>query len=232
VTGGSRALRRLSLVATAALLALSGVALAEGITDTRLVNLDADPALEQVIPQEVCTALTAVARASTCSPDQYPQRRIVIEDTCNGAPSPAVVSSIQDTVDVLRIENFENVTDRPEIFFDMRSGASGRVGDTRLLRWGDASDAACPRVRTLFRYPSARTRGRVPRGAAYHDSYSVRLRDFSKRFAGKEIRLTESYVDRNDPFCCPSFKRTTFFGYSVGKDTYVRYRTRVKRIRK
>jgi hypothetical protein len=106
------------------------------------------------------------------------------------------------------------------------------VGDTRLVRWGNASDAACPKPRILFRYPSKRTRGRVPRGAAYHDTYSVALRSLSSRFAGKEIRLIETYVDRNDPFCCPSFKRTSYFGYSAGKDIYVRYRTRVKRIRK
>jgi hypothetical protein len=225
-------LRRPRVIAVLALLVAPAAAMAQGVTDTRTVNLDADPALEEVIPQEVCTALSAGARVSVCTPDQYPQRRLVIADTCNGAPTPVVISSVQDNVDVLRIENFVGLGDRPEIFFDMRSGASGRVGDTRLVRWGDASNAACPKPRTLFRYPSKRTRGRVPRGAAYHDNYSVRLRDFSKRFAGKEIRLTESYVDRNDPFCCPSFKRTTFFGYSAGKDRYVRYRTRVKRIKK
>src|SRR5262249_55578897 len=119
-----------------------------------------------------------------------------------------------------------------EIFFDMRSGASGRVGDTRLVRWGDSSDAACPKPRTLFRYPSNRTRRHVPRGAAYHDSYSVRIREASKRYAGKEIRLIETYLDRNAPCGRASFKRTSYFGYSAGKDTYVRYRTRVVRIRK
>jgi hypothetical protein len=225
-------LRRLSLaVVVPALLVLPALGLAQGVTKTRVLNLDSDPALEQVIPQEVCTVLTARTRASSCGPDQYPQRRILIADSCNNAPYAVVASSVQDTVDRLEVRNFDSLTDRPEIFFDMRSGASGRVGDTRLLRWNDAAPGGCPRVRTLFRY-AGRTRGKIPRGARYRDNYSARLRDVSKRFAGREIRLTEWYVDRDDAFCCPSFRRTTYFGYNAGRDKYVRYRTGVKRIKK
>ena len=212
---------------------LPALAAGQGITTTRTANLDADPALEQVIPQEVCTSFMTDAGAATCSPDQYPQHRIVIADTCNDAPYAVVVSSVQDTVDRLVIANLDGLISRPEVFFDMRSGASGRVGDTRIVRWDDpASAGACPRVRTLFRYPSRRTRGRIPRGARYRDSYSVHLGEFTKRYPGKEVRLIETYVDRNDPFCCPSFRRTSYFGYSGGKDAYERYRTRVKRIKK
>jgi hypothetical protein len=225
--------RRRALLASAAvaLLSLPAATLAQGVTKTRIVNLDADPNLEEVIPQEVCTALTASGRQAACPPEQFAQRRIVIEDVCNGGPYAVVASSVQDTVDRLEVKNVDSLTPRPEIFFDLRSGASGRVGDTRLLRWEDAAAGACPRVRTLFRY-SKRTRGKIPRGARYRDNYGARLHEFSKRFAGEEIRLTETYVDRDDPFCCPSFKRTTYFGYSAGKDEYVRYRTRVKRIKK
>jgi hypothetical protein len=212
-------------------LVVPAVALGQLITDTRTVNLDADPALEQVIPQEVCTSLAGGAATSACTPDQYTQRRVVIEDTCKGGPYALAVSSVQDTVDRLMVANLDGLTPRPEIFFDMRSGASGRVGDTRVVRWDDGPAGGCPQARTLFRY-SKKTRGKVPRGAAYRDNYSVALRELSKRYAGKEIRLLESYVDRNDPFCCPSFKRTSFFGYSGGKDSYERYRTRVKRIKK
>jgi hypothetical protein len=227
-----RRLRFLGLaVAAPALLILPALGFAEGVTKPRVSNLDADPALEEVIPQEVCTVITAGVRASACGPDQYPQRRIVIADSCNNAPYAVVASSVQDTVDRLQVKNFDSLTDRPEIFFDMRSGASGRVGDTRLLRWNEGAPGACPRVRTLFRY-AGRTRGKIPRGARYRDNYSVRLRELSKRFAGQEIRLSESYVDRDDPFCCPSFRRTSYFGYNAGRDKYVRYRTGVKRIKK
>jgi hypothetical protein len=221
----------LSLAALAALIA-PALALGQGITTGIAANLDADALFEEVIPQEVCTSLTGPVGMSACGPDQYPQRRIVVVDTCNGAPHPVVVSSVQDTVDSLRVANFDGRKDRPEIFYDMRSGASGRVGETRVLRWQNASAGACPAARTLFLYPSRKTRGRVPRGARYHDNYSARLNDFSKRYRGEEIRLTETYVDRNDPFCCPSFKRTTYFRYSAARDAYRRYATQVKRIKK
>jgi hypothetical protein len=225
-------LRRLSFSLGALALAIPSLAVGQVVTTPKVVNLDGDPVLEQVIPQEVCTSVASRV-AAACTPDQYPQRRIVIEDTCNNAPRAVVVSSVQDTVDRLVITNLDGLTPRPEIYFDMRSGASGRVGDTRVLRWDDPVAAGtCERVRTLFRYPSRKTRGKVPRGARYRDNYGVRVKELSKRYAGKEIRLTETYVDRNDPFCCPSFKRTTYFGYSGGKDAYERYSTRVKRIKK
>ena len=54
----------------------------------------------------------------------------------------------------------------------------------------------------------------------------------SKSHAGKELRLRETYVDRNDALCCPSFERITLFGYNAGMDLYVKFRTTVKRIRK
>jgi hypothetical protein len=216
-----------------ALLAIPSIAAGAGAITPKVVNLDGDPALEQVIPQEVCTSLTSSVVASACTPDQYPQRRVLIEDTCNNAPRAVVVSSVQDTVDRLVIANLDGLTARPEIYFDMRSGASGRVGDTRILRWDDPATAgACEQVRTLFRYPSRKTRGKVPRGARYRDNYGVRVKEFSKRYPGKEIKLSETYVDRNDAFCCPSFQRTSYFGYSGGKDAYERYSTRVKRIKK
>jgi hypothetical protein len=63
-------------------------------------------------------------------------------------------------------------------------------------------------------------------------SFDVALRDVSKRHAGKEVRLYEYYVDRDDPLCCASFKRTTDFGYSAARDRYVKIRTRVRRIRR
>jgi hypothetical protein len=47
----------------------------------------------------------------------------------------------------------------------------------------------------------------------------------------RRIRLTETYVDRDDAFCCPSFKRVTLFHYRRKRDRYVRGRTRVTRIK-
>jgi hypothetical protein len=223
------------VIAAAALAALVLPALAPGapVTKTKTVNLDGDPELEQVIPQEVCTTFAGGAGASACAPDQFAERRVVVEDTCNGAPYTRVISSAQEAVIKLKVSNFEDITDRPEIFFDLRSGAGGRFGEIRMVSWEDGpTPGSCPVPRSLFRYPSQRTRGRVPRGAKSGDTFDATLRDVSKRYAGKELRLRETYVDRNDALCCPSFERITWFGYSAGKDLYVRFRTHVKRIRK
>jgi hypothetical protein len=227
-------LRRLSYsLAALALLAIPSLATGQRVTASKIVNLDGDPALEQVIPQEVCTSLSSRVHAAACTPEQYSQRRIVIEDTCNTTPRAVVVSSVQDIVNRLSIVNLDGLTPRPEIYFDLRSGASGRVGDTRIIRWDDpAAAGTCEHIRTLFKYPSRRARGKIPRGASYRDNYGVRVKEFSKRYPGQEVRLTETYVKRHDAFCCPSFERTSYFGYSGGKDAYERYSTRVKRIKK
>jgi hypothetical protein len=234
--GCSRALRRLSLplyLTVLALLAAPPLALALGITTTRTANLDSDPPLEQVVPQEVCTSLAGPARASSCGADQFAQHRVVVADTCNGVPYAVVASSVQDAVDRLKIEDIDGRRDRPEIFFDMRSGASGRVGEVRVVRWEDRP-GACPAVHDLFRYPAHRTSGAIPRrrGARFRVAFSPTLHDFSNRYRGKELLMRETYADRNDAFCCPSFARTTYFRYSPAKDAYVRYRTRVKRIKR
>jgi hypothetical protein len=230
---------RHAIFAAALLAALVVPALATGapVTKTKIVNLDGDPELEQVIPQEVCTtfagAASASAFASACEPDQLAQRRVVVEDTCNGAPYTRAISSEQEAVIKLVVSNFEDITPRPEIFFDLRSGAGGRFGEIRIVSWEDGpTPGVCPEPRALFRYPSKRTRGRVPRRAKSGDTFDATLRDVSKHYAGKELRLRETYVDRNDALCCPSFERITWFGYSAGKDLYVRFRTHVKRIRK
>jgi hypothetical protein len=220
-------------LALLAVLAVPGLALGEAITETRVVNLDSDPGPEQVIPQELCHPFAEGATVSVCPANSFAQRRIVVADTCNGAPYTRVVSTDQEAVIRLKVSNFEDITDRPEIFFDLRSGAGGRVGELGVVRWNDGpTPADCPEPRSLFRYPTRRTLGRVPRRAKSHDTFDATLHDVTKRYAGTEVRLRETYVDRNDALCCPSFERISLFGYNAGHDLYVRFRSRVKRIRK
>jgi hypothetical protein len=226
-------LRHSLTLAAAALSLLAIPALAGGrvITDPRTANLDDDPLLEQVIPQEVCLPPGAAA-VPPCAPDQFTQRQVVIADSCNGTPYTRVVSAQHEALIKLVVSNFQDVTPRPEVFFDLRSGAGGRVGEIRVVSWQEGPTAGCQEPRTLFRYPSKYTRGRVPRRARSHATFDATLRDVRKRYAGKELRLRETYVDRNDALCCPSFERITLFGYNAGMDLYVKFRTTVKRIRK
>jgi hypothetical protein len=227
-----RALRPALVVVV--VLSLGGLALAA--SDSPLsANLDSDPALERVVPRQLCEAADGTLTASppACSDDQFPRRRIEVEDSCGGKPYVFAISSVQDFVDRLRITNADGTTKRPEIFFDIRSGATGRGGEALVVRILDERPGqVCPRVEVLFRYPSKSTLGPIPRGAVGHDSWSPVLRDFTHHYRGKEIRLIETYVDRDDAFCCPSFKRVSYFRFSRAKDAYVRYRTRVSRIKK
>jgi hypothetical protein len=100
------------------------------------------------------------------------------------------------------------------------------------VRIVDERRGVCPHPRVLFGYPEKSTLGPIPRGAVGRDSWSPVLRDFTHRYRGKEIRLSETYVDRNDALCCPSFKRVSHFRFARARDEYVRYSTRVRRIEK
>jgi hypothetical protein len=225
---------RLSVTAFALSALLVGVLLpaAQGANRTISANLDSDRSLEQVVPRQVCESADGALTVPPCSDDQFPRRRIEIEDSCDGKPYTFAISSVQDFVNRLRVTNADGTTKRPEVFFDIRSGATGRGGEARVVRIvNDRQVGICPRTQVLFRYPRKSTLGRIPRGAAGRDSWSPFLRDFTHRYRGKEIRLVETYVDRNDAFCCPSFERVTYFRFSRQRDRYVRYRTGVRRIK-
>jgi hypothetical protein len=214
------------------MLGAAALAPALGIIAPLDVNLDSDPEPERVVPQEVCEAADGTLHPPqpACTGDQFSRRRVVIEDTCDGKPYLRPISTVQDGVDRLRVINADGATQRPEIFFDMRSGATGRGGDVRVVRY-DPGDGSCWKPHRLFRYPARATLGPVPRGAAGRVGFSPSLGDFNRRYGGREIRLIETYVDRDDAFCCPSFRRVTYFRYRTGPDRYVRYRTGVKRIK-
>jgi hypothetical protein len=195
-------------------------------------NLDADPALERVVGQQLCQSSDGSLHLPTpsCAEDQFLRHKVVIEDMCNGMPYSRDISSVQDTVDRLRVTNADGSTQRPEIFLDMRSGATGRGGDVRVVRYDP--NGSCWKPHRLFRYPSSATLGPIPRGADGRVGFSPFLGNFSKRYGGREVRMIETYVDRDDAFCCPSFRRVTYFRYSGFRDRYIRYRTRVSRIKK
>jgi len=191
----------------------------------RTANIDDDDATERIVPQQVCQKPGGAVRPAppACTQDELLRRRVAVEDTCQGRPYTRVISSVQDTVDRLRVTDIEGVTNRPEVFFDMRSGATGRSGDVRAVRFD--LEGPCWKPHRLFRYPTRETVGAIPRRAVGRGSFTPSIGNFRKRYRGKEIRMVETYVDRDDAFCCPSFRRVTDFRYSSGANRYVRYRT-------
>jgi hypothetical protein len=115
-----------------------------------------------------------------------------------------------------------------EVFFGLDAYAAYQK-EYGLIAWR-ASGEPCRRARTLFRYSGKNARPR-PRGAddGPVTNFQVTLKDFSARYAGKEIRLREDFQDENDPECCPTIHRLTSYRYHRGRDRYVAYDTSVRR---
>ena len=107
----------------------------------------------------------------------------------------------------------------------------GKVAAVRDVSFS-ARDGGCVAVRrTLFSYPRPATIGRRPRGASF-SSGSLQIRNFSSRHAGLELRTIESYARGNDPGCCPTWQRTTYWRFDTARDRYRTYRTKLVRLRR
>ena len=214
-------------VALALVLALPGVALADRLvlgpdaTEPVEVQLDGDAHLERLVPERVRDSVG------------FEQRRIVLEDDCGpeGAGRRIRLSSLHDRAVATLVE--ADREPRTEIEVHASSGASGRVGQVKVVRLGAPRPGAalrCEALHTLFSYFSTRPRYRPPRGW-YVNGFGIRLAEYARRYRGKEIRLDESLGDRDDPGCCPSRRRISHFRLGRG-DRYVRYRTRTIPLRR
>jgi hypothetical protein len=157
------------------------------------------------------------------------RRRVVIEDECIGDRVRHRVSSIGDSVDVLRAVDVDR-TSPPEVFFVLRLGIKGRTGGARILRFEPEFAGECSRPKVLFFYTTTRPPIKPPDDAGIAN-FAVVLRDFSRRFPGLEVRLSESYVGLREPLCCPSRRRITFYRFGPGRQRYVRYKSKLVRLR-
>ena len=210
-------MRRLALTAAIACVAVTpAAAFVEPVT--KRADLDGDRELETV--RAVRVDLEGVD-------DAFDRTAIRVSDTCRGRPIARRVAGPQDNLATLRLRAVDPRPGR-EILVDLRSGASGRLGEARLVAWRRGG-VSCRRARSLFTYVSDRPT-RSPRGATREVSFfSVRLRDASRRYAGTELVLSERFLRRGDPACCGSVRKTTLLRYSRPRDRYVPYRTTVRR---
>ena len=151
--------------------------------------------------------------------------RVVLEDRCRSEPVRFRLSGAYDLVERLRVRGVDGFGERPEIVFELRSGAGGHGGLTAIVRYGERDQPGCVGPRGLFRYRPDAPPLEPPAGYGPSD-WRVGIRNVA-RFRGKEIRLWEAYVDRDDPLCCPSKQRVTHFRFDPDRDRYVVYRTRV-----
>ena len=180
-------------------------------------DLDGDRALERV--DAVRVDLEGVA-------DAFDRTAIRVTDVCRGRRVTRRVAGPQDNLATLRLRT---VDPRPgkEILVDLRSGASGRLGEARVVAWRRGG-ASCRRARSLFAYHSDRPTSSPPGATDEVSFFSVRLRNASRRHAGTEILLGERFLRRGDPACCGSIRKNTLLRYSRARDRYVPYRTTVR----
>ena len=188
-------------------------------------NLDSDAAAEHV---------KAVRIPSPVDPndDDLAQTAVNVFDTCPSGPTDQRIAGPEEALVTLRLVSADT---RPgkEAFVDLRSGASGRHGELRVvsLRPAPAGSAVCEVAHDDFRYFSTHPT-RHPRGANSLTDFELTIKDFKRRFKGKELRLLEGWAKPTDALCCPSFEKVTFYRYDRKKDHYVRYASKVKRTRR
>ena len=156
-------MRRLALAAAIAGAAAAPAAAFVGPVTLR-GDLDGDPPPETV--EAVRVDLEGVD-------DRFDRTAIRVTDSCRGRSVARRVAGPQDNLATLHLRA---VDPRPgkEILVDLRSGASGRAGEARVVAWRRGG-ADCRRARSLFSYLSDRPTS-APRGATREvSSFGVRL---------------------------------------------------------
>ena len=203
-----------------ALAVLAAVPLARGqVTKPVEANLDSDPAPERLVVTDIQAG-------------QFTQHNVQLQDTCDGAPvTYDLLPKPQDVIDRLRVVRAEG-RKRPDTLVVAVSGASGRAGVAELERYDDAqtaeADGGCTQPKVLFSYDSTNPRPRPPRHFTVA-GFRVSVRNLTKRFHGREIRLVEGLAGPHDALCCPSRLRVTRLRYDRARDRYVRYAVRTRR---
>lgn len=181
-------------------------------------DLDGDAARETV--QAVRVDVRGVGNA-------FDRTAIQVRDTCRGRNVRRRVAGPQDNLATLRLKNLD-ARRGAEIIVDLRSGASGRLGEARVVAWRRGG-AACRTARSLYTYRSERPT-RAPAATIGEVSFfSLRPKELTARFRGAELVLVEQFLKKGEPGCCGSVRKRTLLRYSRGKDRYLPYRTSVRR---
>ena len=214
-------MRKLSLTA---LLAIGLAAPAFGFSGTvnKRGDLDGDSYRELVY-----TAQVDLPDVDT----EFDPTVINVNDRCeSGDFVDERISGRQDNVVTLKLRKIDTRKGR-EVFFDMRSGASARQGEARVVAWRKHSGATCRKARDLFKYRSTHPT-HPPRGTNGEvSSFEVKVRERARRFRGKEVVLSEVFTRPGDPLCCGTVRKLSYWRYSRSRDKYLRYKTKIKRKR-
>jgi hypothetical protein len=160
---------------------------------------------------------------------QFDPTVINVNDRCkSGEFVDERISGRQDSLVFLKLRKIDPRKGR-EVFFDMRSGASARQGEARVVAWRKHSGATCRKPRAIFKYRSTHPT-HAPSGTNGEvSSFDVKVRERARRFRGKEVVLSEVFTRAGDPLCCGTVRKLSYWRYSRARDKYVRYKTKIAR---
>jgi hypothetical protein len=128
------------------------------------INLDGDPAKEEVVAVD----------SHNCAHTEW-LAYVHVRDRCKGAWKVYDFGSRSDVLAQFRVANLDGRTRRPEVFFVTHRIAPVADGAAELVRFDD-SRSGCSRPRALFRY--------VP---------GPGVQSFDAELEGREIVLTERF---------------------------------------
>ena len=200
--------------------------------DTPLsADLDGDGVSEVVRARETGCFGPGGEKPPPCS-SNVDLRTLLVEvvDPCAGGERVLKLSREMEYVSIGELVDADRDGTPRELVFELRAGAAARAVQAKIVAFRAGPDGCVAVRKTLFSYPTAATIGSRPKGTSF-SSGSILLRDFSKRFSGRELRTFESYARGTDPGCCPSYSRTTFWRYVKARSRYEPFRTRLTRLR-
>jgi hypothetical protein len=129
----------------------------------RDANVDADPALERIVPRNLCEARDGSLQALTdCPAGLRPRHRIEVDDNCKGRPYTFNLSAVGDILIQFQVVEADGRRASREVLFDMRHAPSGRYGEARLVRVSAAIPATARGARRCSPTAAAGPSGRCP----------------------------------------------------------------------
>jgi hypothetical protein len=186
-------------------------------------NLDSDANIEKAVAEKV-------PDATDPNDDSLAQTAVDVVDQCGPSEIRVRVAGPQEALVVLKLVNADTHAGK-DVLADLRSGASGRVGEVDLVSWRPNPGAQiCAGPHYLFKYNAAHPTHAPPRTVSMTD-FVVSVKDFTRRFRGNELRLSEGWATRTDALCCPTYEKLSFYRYVKARDRFVRYHTELKRNR-
>ena len=218
-------MRRPAILA-ALILALTFAAPASGLFREKSVsgNLDSDSNIEKVVAERV-------PDPTDPNDDTLAQTAVDVVDQCGSTEVRVRIAGPQEALAELKLVDADTHPGK-DVLADLRSGASGRVGEVRLVSWRPTSGTPiCAEAHDLFKYQSAHPTHRPPHSVAMTD-FVVSVKNFTRRFRGNELRLSEGWATRTDALCCPTYEKLSFYRYVKARDRFVRYHTELKRNRR